>query len=98
MKYDPFARLKCGWLDLAGVVSEVRDEASRRRLDWRERESGRFVADDPAGVFYLEIETLADGFRFRTAAEPACPCPEELIFSPLVFPAVPADHALFCGE
>jgi len=98
VKYDPFARMKCGWLDLAGVVSEVRDGASRRRLAWRERENGRFVAEDPAGVFYLEIGTLADGFRIRTAAEFAGPSPEELVFSPLVFPAIAADHALFCGE
>ena len=98
MTSEVFARLKCGWLDLTGVVSEVRDGESRRRLRWREQGEGRYRADDPAGVFHLEIETLADGFRIRSAAEFAGPCPEELIFSPLVFPAVSVDHAFFCGE
>ena len=98
MKSDPFARLKCGWLDLVGVVSEVCDGESRRRLVWSDRGGGRFRAEDPAGVFHLEIETLPDGIRLRTAADLSGPLPEHPVFSPLVFPAVAADHVFFCGE
>ena len=98
MKKDVFAELKIGWLDLAGVVSEIGDETGRRRLEWENSGGNRFSARDELGTFYLEIEKFSGGVRFRTGADLAGSIPEELTFSPLVFPAVAADHALFCGE
>ena len=98
MKKNVFADLKIGWLDLAGVVSEVGDGTGRRRLDWENLGGNRFGARDELGTFYLEIEKFSGGVRFRTGADLSGKIPEELTFSPLVFPAFAADHVLFCGE
>ena len=64
---NPFESLKAAWLPLAGVVSEIRDEDSARRLMWHAADRDTFTADDELGVFTLRIENLPGRIKFRTS-------------------------------
>jgi hypothetical protein len=95
---NPFESLKAAWLPLAGVVSEIRDEDSARRLMWHAADRDTFTADDELGVFTLRIENLPGRIKFRTSVVWKKNIPEHLVFTPVTFPAFGIGHAFFCGE
>lgn len=97
-KFDPFAGLRAGWLELEGAVSELCADGVSRRLFWEVQTDGSFAADDELALFTLVVEKLSSGVRIKTSAQWKKNMPEHFTFTPVTFPAFNVDHAFFCGE
>ena len=97
-KCNPFAGLKAGWLDLSGVVSEIKGDDMYRRLAWEPCADGSFKADDELAVFTLALEKSASKVKIKTSARWKKSIPEHFTFTPVTFPAFEIAHSFFCGE
>lgn len=95
---NPFAGYRAGWLDISRSVSEISDGSGCRLLKWFRADDGSFFADEDIATFTMTAAKCAAGCKITFSAKWKLQLPEHFVFTPLRFPALPVDHAFFCGE